>query len=113
MLAAGMPLLLLAVRCDRCASIAQQPQPPASNPAPDGAPVLKPSQPQETSEPVKSITGKDRRRATKLYLEATKLFEKRQFEQAMRDYEEAAALDPENPNYAAAARWRGATRSRN
>lgn len=80
---------------------AQQPQPPASNPAPDVAPGALADQPKD-QEPVKSITGKERRRATKLYLEATKLFEKGQFEPAMRDYHEAATLDPENPNYAAA-----------
>ena len=84
---------------------AQQPQPPAqpgSNTAPDASPlVLQPDQPKD-QEPIRSITGKDRRRATKLYLDATKLFEKGQFEPAMRDYQEAATLDPENPNYAAA-----------
>jgi general secretion pathway protein D len=47
--------------------------------------------------------GKDRRRAAKLYLRGSKLFEQSQFEQAMRDYESAAAFDPENPDYALAA----------
>ena len=47
--------------------------------------------------------GKDRRRAAKLYLKGGKLFEQSQFEQAMRDYESAAALDPENRDYALAA----------
>ena len=45
---------------------------------------------------------KDRRRATKLYLQASKLFENQQYDAAMRDYKEAAELDPGNPNYAAA-----------
>lgn len=53
-------------------------------------------------EQTKVVTGKDRRRATKLYLEATKLYEKGQFEKAMQDYQEAAQLDPGNPNYAGA-----------
>lgn len=53
-------------------------------------------------EDVKTVTGKDRRHATKLYLEATRLFEKGQYEAAMRDYQEAATLDPENQNYEAA-----------
>lgn len=47
--------------------------------------------------------GKDRRRAAKLYLKGSKLFEQSQFEQAMRDYESAAALDPENRDYGLAA----------
>ena len=61
----------------------------------------KPNQGKDESA-VKTITGKDRRRATKLYLQATKLFEKQQFDAALRDYEEATKLDPGNPNYAAA-----------
>jgi tetratricopeptide (TPR) repeat protein len=47
--------------------------------------------------------GKDRRRAAKLYLNGSKLFQQSQFEQAMRDYESAAALDPGNRDYALAA----------
>ena len=54
------------------------------------------------SETEKTVTNKDRRRATKLYLGATKLFQKGQYDAAVRDYEEAAKLDPGNPNYAAA-----------
>jgi general secretion pathway protein D len=52
--------------------------------------------------PARTITGKERRRATKLYLQASKLFQKEQYDAAIRDYQEAAKLDPENPNYAAA-----------
>ncbi len=52
--------------------------------------------------PVKKVTGSDRRRATKLYLQATKLFEKQQYDEAVRDYQEAAELDPGNVNYGAA-----------
>jgi tetratricopeptide (TPR) repeat protein len=37
--------------------------------------------------------------AAKLFLEATKLFEKSKFDAALKDYEEAAKLDPANPNY--------------
>lgn len=74
-------------------SLAQQPQAPAqpANAAND-----------QSREPTKFVTGKEKRRATKLYLEATKLFRKGQYEAAMRDYKEAAALDPENQNFAAA-----------
>src|SRR5579871_2988076 len=54
------------------------------------------------SKSAKKITGGDRKRATKLYLQATRLFQKQQYEEARQDYEEAAQLDPGNPNYAAA-----------
>ena len=77
---------------------AQQPKTPASNAVGNNA------QAQQTKDesPAKKITGNDRRRATKLYLRATKLFEKQQYDQAIRDYEEATELDPGNVNYGAA-----------
>lgn len=58
----------------------------------------------QNEEHAKKTTGKDRRRAAKLFIEATKLFEKEQFDDAMRDYEQAAELDPENANYSGAAK---------
>jgi general secretion pathway protein D len=45
----------------------------------------------------------DKRRAVKLFLDASKLFEKEKFEEAMQNYEQAAKLDPSNANYALAA----------
>ena len=51
----------------------------------------------------RAVTGKDRRRAATLYLEGTKLFEKEQFEEALRDYGEAETLEPGNSNYRMAA----------
>ena len=45
----------------------------------------------------------DRRRAVKLFLDASKLFEKEQFEEALHEYQRAAALDPSNHNYSLAA----------
>jgi len=45
----------------------------------------------------------DRRKAVKLFLEASKLFEKEQFQLALKDYQQAAALDPGNRNYELAA----------
>jgi len=79
----------------------QQSTPP---PAPDQpATQSSNSQPPEKIEsPAHTISNKERRRATKLYLEATKLFQKQQYEAAMKDYQEAARLDPENPNFSAA-----------
>jgi Flp pilus assembly secretin CpaC len=49
-----------------------------------------------------SVSSRDHRRAAKLFLEASKLFEKEQFEPAMHDYEQASALDPGNRDYAMA-----------
>lgn len=45
----------------------------------------------------------DRRRAAKLYLATSKLFEKAQFEKALHGYEQAAKLDPNNGDYPLAA----------
>jgi tetratricopeptide (TPR) repeat protein len=45
----------------------------------------------------------DRRRATKLFLEADKLFVMKRFEEALSDYQKAAALDPTNADYSLAA----------
>ena len=45
----------------------------------------------------------DRRRAAKLYLAASKLFVDSRFEEAMHGYEQAARLDPTNPDYRLAA----------
>jgi tetratricopeptide (TPR) repeat protein len=46
---------------------------------------------------------RDRRRAAKLFLDASKLFQKEQFDDALREYQQAAALDPENHDYPLAA----------
>ena len=80
-------------------ALAQQsaPVPPRSDQAPSAPPTS-----QKIESPAHKITNKERRQATKLYLEATKLFQKQQYEAAMKDYNEAARLDPENPNFAAA-----------
>ena len=71
-------------------SSSAQSAPPADPPAKDSKPARKP-------------TVGDRRRAVKLFLEATRLFEKDKFEEAMQDFEQAATLDPSNTNYALAA----------
>jgi general secretion pathway protein D len=49
----------------------------------------------------------DRRRAAKLFLEASKLFENAQFEEALKEYRQAASLDPANRNYSLAAEVAG------
>jgi tetratricopeptide (TPR) repeat protein len=53
--------------------------------------------------PEKPTRSSDRRKAAKLYLASSQLFEKEQFEEAMRGYEEAANLDPANRDYPLAA----------
>jgi len=55
--------------------------------------------PSKTKEPRSS----DQRRAAKLYLESSKLFLDRQFDEAMQGFDRAATLDPSNPNYRLAA----------
>jgi general secretion pathway protein D len=83
---------------------AQQTQAPAQPPSsvtPDAASNAPTVQEKDKASP-KTVTNKDRRRATKLFLKASKLFEKQKYDEAVRDYQEAAELDPGNPNYAAA-----------
>jgi type II secretory pathway component GspD/PulD (secretin) len=80
------------------AAWAQQPAttpPPPPNAAAQAEPATK-------KEPEKKVKGSDRRKATKLYLQASKLFAKQQYDEAIKDYQEASELDPGNPNYAAA-----------
>jgi type II secretory pathway component GspD/PulD (secretin) len=55
------------------------------------------------AEQAKPVRNGDRRRAAKLFLAASKLFEKEQFEEALQRYEQAATLDPANTNYPLAA----------
>jgi Flp pilus assembly secretin CpaC len=59
-------------------------------------------QAQETVQ-AKPVRSSDRRRAAKLYLAASKLYEGELFEEAMHGYERAAALDPGNATYPLAA----------
>jgi type II secretory pathway component GspD/PulD (secretin) len=49
------------------------------------------------------VRNSDRRRAAKLYLASSKFFVDEHFEEAMRGYEQAAALDPETTDYRLAA----------
>jgi Flp pilus assembly secretin CpaC len=68
----------------------------AQSPATDTMPPTAPA-------PEKPTRNSDRRKAVKLYLASSQLFEKEQFEEAMRGYEEAARLDPDNRDYPLAA----------
>ncbi len=82
------------------------PAPAAQSAAPAAASgnVAQDKDAQDKADKVEKLPrGSDRRRAVKLFLEASKQFEKEQFEEAMRGYQQAAALDPGNRNYALAA----------
>ncbi|MGD0096520.1 MAG: hypothetical protein ABSB60_08495 [Terracidiphilus sp.] len=57
----------------------------------------------ENTAPAKPVRNSDRRKAAKLFLAASKLFEKEQFEAALHLYESAAKLDPGNTSYSLAA----------
>lgn len=79
---------------------AQATAPAQSAPAPNAAPAAVPAQDAAQAKPVRNS---DRRRAAKLFLAASKLFEREEFEEALQRYERAAALDPGNPDYPLAA----------
>jgi tetratricopeptide (TPR) repeat protein len=70
-----------------------------TSPAAQAAPTTAASDDKPARQPKNS----DRRRAAKLFLAASKLFENEQFEPALIDYQQAVALDPTNRNYALAA----------
>lgn len=53
----------------------------------------------ETSSVAARPSDRDRRRAARLYLDASKLFMAEKFEDALKSYNDAAQLDPANPNY--------------
>ena len=55
------------------------------------------------AQPGRMVRNSDRRRAAKLCLASSKLFVDEHFEEAMRGYEQAAALDPESTDYRLAA----------
>jgi Flp pilus assembly secretin CpaC len=55
------------------------------------------------TQPATPVRNSDRRRAAKLYLSSSKLFVGEQFEEAMRGFEQAAALDPGTADYLLAA----------
>jgi len=84
-----------------------QAQPPTQPTSPITAPAGQTSLPAATQtrngSQEKQPSRGDRRRAVKLFLEASKLFEKAQFEEAIRAFQRAATLDPSNANYPLAA----------
>jgi type II secretory pathway component GspD/PulD (secretin) len=57
----------------------------------------------QESENKKPISGKDKRRAARLFIEGTKQYQNSQFEAALQSYEQAATFDQDNSNYRGAA----------
>src|ERR1035438_7256329 len=76
------------------ATPATQSATPRPDSATDQTPVM---------QPAKAVRNSDRRKAAKLYLASSKLFVGEQFEEALRGYEQAAALDPGTADYRLAA----------
>jgi len=77
------------------ANAAQSPSPAAAAPA---AAATSDKQDKDAKQDKPTRTA-DRRRAAKIYFAASKLFEKGEFEEARRGYEQAAKLDPTNADY--------------
>jgi general secretion pathway protein D len=90
-------------------SVAQQAdQTVQSGPAPVPGPVAgqnsqSPNAQRQNDAQSKPVKARDKHRAASFYLSGSKLFEEKQFEPALHDYEQAAALDPTNPDYVRAA----------
>ena len=84
---------------------AQQPQSAPQNP---DAPTNPPSSPAQNAAPAPDqktlpapASSRNARHAAKLFLSASKLYKAGQFEPALKQYQEAAALDPSNQDYSA------------
>lgn len=69
----------------------------------DQKPAPVPAEIPAPAKPARGPRSSAQRRAAKLYLESSKLFLNRQFQQAMEGFEQAARLDPENADYSLAA----------
>jgi Flp pilus assembly secretin CpaC len=90
--------LLQAQAAEPLAQSQAAPAIPAQNPNP-----VSPVAPTQDAKQARPVRNSDRRRAAKLYLASSKLFEKGEFEEAMQGYEQAARLDPGNADYPLAA----------
>jgi Flp pilus assembly secretin CpaC len=98
------PVLLLAVFSGNGVQAqAAKPDTDKATPAAQSAAADPASVTASDAKPAKTVRNADRRRAAKLYLASSKLFVDEQFEEAMRGYEQAAALDPGTADYGLAA----------
>lgn len=76
---------------------------PAQTPPATPAPAAHTASSPDQAAASKPVSGSAHRRAAKLFLDATRQFQKEDFENAMLTYQRAADLDPSNPNYRLAA----------
>lgn len=98
----GAPPAIFAVALAMGAAIGATQETPPLNPPAATQPAAA-AKPTPQKKPAKPPSGNERRRAAKLFLAAAKLFEKGRFEEALRDDQQAAALDPTNESYRLAA----------
>ena len=78
------------------------PAPQTQAPSPQGSPLANGTAAKLLQGEIKDAhqpTGSERRRALKLYLAGAKLYEQGRFEEAFRDDQQAATLDPSNNDY--------------
>jgi general secretion pathway protein D len=82
---------------------AQPTQPVAQANPTASQPSASPAQPDKAEKPAKQPSTGDKRRAAKLFLQSSKLFENERYEEAMAGYQKASDLDPTNKDYLLAA----------
>lgn len=103
-MATGVLLAQTPVAGRSSAPTANQSAPPLAGPSRPSGKTASPAAPgKDSASRTAHLSGRDKRRAAKLYLAASKLFLDRQFEQAMKGFEQAATIDPTNADYRLAA----------
>jgi general secretion pathway protein D len=85
--------------CLLMAAVAAAAQAPPSQQGSQAAPASSAAWQSPPNPPSKPSSEKDRRRAVKLYLAGSKLYQEGHFEQALDDYRKASQFDPTNNDY--------------
>jgi general secretion pathway protein D len=85
--------------CLLMAAVAAAAQAPPSQQGSQAAPASSAARQSPPNPPSKPSSEKDRRRAVKLYLAGSKLYQEGHFEQALDDYRKASQFDPTNNDY--------------
>ena len=99
-MATGSLLAQTPVANQSSAPTANQSTPPPAGPGkPSGNAASPATHGKDSASQTTHLSGSDKRRAAKLYLAASKLFLNREFEQAMKGFEQAATIDPTNADY--------------
>jgi len=98
-------LAILGMAANQLSGTAQQSAASAHTPSVAAAiqPVNQSGSASSPSAQSEHVSSRNQRRAAKLFIEATKLYQNAQFERAMKDYEQASTLDPSNQDYSLAA----------